>query len=427
MSEGPGLKITSCSRRDFLINSIYTAISFPILALIPKTIMASEGMPEDKEEARYNISYGLGRNLGALKRRYEKIYGYLGEGIGKRLFIEKTPSDNYLLAYHREGDRRSTVELSKYHSKLLKAIGLSASIIEDKRYPVVYGESSYIDEKEVISLDRAIKRYKIIDTRKKEDLGLEKVVEAYISVLEKKGFIGKDENSSWYASDFSTGEVMLDINGSQPMQAASMIKPFIALAFFHEAKHKRFRYGWRRKQKMESMIQLSDNGSANYFMKKLGGPKNTEEILKDNFSDIFLQTELIEYIPFNERTYKNKASASDYDRFLKALWNNEFPFSKELKRLMALPNPDRIYFKAKDIPSGTLVYNKTGSTARLCGDMGILCARGKDKRRYAYSMIGIIEKSKRSDYRRWIKKRGDIIRQVSNIVYKEMKERHNLV
>ena len=35
---------------------------------------------------------------------------------------------------------------------------------------------------------------------------------------------------------------------------------------------------------------------------------------------------------------------------------------------------------------------KTGSTARVCGDMGILNVKGPDGKWYPYTVIGIIEK-----------------------------------
>ena len=98
-----------------------------------------------------------------------------------------------------------------------------------------------------------------------------------------------------------------------------------------------------------------------------------------------------------------------------------------MKRLMALPNRDRVYTGAKRIPKGTLVYDKTGSTAMLCGQIAILVARGKDGRRYAYTLIGIIERSSRTrSYGSWINARADVIREVSNMVYGDLKKKHNL-
>ena len=94
---------------------------------------------------------------------------------------------------------------------------------------------------------------------------------------------------------------------------------------------------------------------------------------------------------------------------------------------MALPGNDRLYTKAKHVPKGTKVFNKTGSTAMCCGDMGILVAKGRDGRPYPYLVVGIIESGKRNAaYGPWISKRADVIRQVSNLAFLSMKKRHSL-
>ena len=94
---------------------------------------------------------------------------------------------------------------------------------------------------------------------------------------------------------------------------------------------------------------------------------------------------------------------------------------------MALPSRDRIYSGAEKVPKGTKVIDKTGSTAKLCGNMGILVGKGKNGKRYPYTIIGIIQKKHRArNYSKWINRRGNVIRNVSNLVYAEMKELHNL-
>ena len=94
---------------------------------------------------------------------------------------------------------------------------------------------------------------------------------------------------------------------------------------------------------------------------------------------------------------------------------------------MSLPGRDRLY-NGTPIPRGTLVYNKTGSTARLCGDMGILVAKDRKGNRYPYALVGIIERDTRaSNYGNWMLTRGNVIRQVSTLVYKELKKQYQLL
>jgi beta-lactamase class A len=51
----------------------------------------------------FNVSYGLGPNLEDMKKRYARVYNYLGNEVGKNLFIEQTDSNNYTLIYRRRG------------------------------------------------------------------------------------------------------------------------------------------------------------------------------------------------------------------------------------------------------------------------------------------------------------------------------------
>jgi len=94
---------------------------------------------------------------------------------------------------------------------------------------------------------------------------------------------------------------------------------------------------------------------------------------------------------------------------------------------MALPGRDRIYC-GTSIPQGTLVYNKTGTTAKLCGDMGILAPKGQNGRRYPYVVVGIIEKQRSAgNYGHWAMARGNVIRKISSMIYQEMKANYNLL
>lgn len=94
---------------------------------------------------------------------------------------------------------------------------------------------------------------------------------------------------------------------------------------------------------------------------------------------------------------------------------------------MALPNRDRLYDGVPNIPIGTLVYHKTGTTSRLCGDFGILAPKGKNGNRYPYTLVAIVEKASRTrSMSRWINSRGSVIRRVSGMVFDVLKAKHDL-
>ncbi|MCP5159709.1 MAG: serine hydrolase [Gammaproteobacteria bacterium] len=259
-------------------------------------------------------------------------------------------------------------------------------------------------------------------------------IERYIKNLRRAGRIKSNERTAWLIYDFTTRQYLVAINATHSYQSASMIKPFIALAFFHKVREGRLRYTPSHRARMEAMIQRSDNHATNYFIELLNrtsrrsGPAEAERTLKRYHPDIFRHTRIVEHIPGGGRTYRNKASALDYHRFLYALWYNRLPYSAELKRLMHLPNRDRIYSDAHGVARQTWVIDKTGTTARLCGDMGILIAQGRNGYRYPYTFIGIIERSRPTgSYRAWKDDRGDVIREVSSLAYSHLRRMHNLV
>jgi beta-lactamase class A len=260
-------------------------------------------------------------------------------------------------------------------------------------------------------------------------------VNALVKRLRSRGIIRSDERTAWSVYDFTTRKKLVAINEDVPLQAASMIKPFVAQAFFYQARSSRkVRYTAEVRRTMERMIRRSSNSATNRLMSIVSrnegnrGPRDVERVLKRHGGGIFRETRIVETIPAGGRTYRNLASAHDYSRFLYALWKNKLPYARELRAIMALSNRDRISTGVKSVPASVKVYDKTGSTARLCGNMGIVEAPGRRGGTYPYTFIGIIEKPSRAkNYGSWITRRSNAIRAVSNLVYLEMKERHRLV
>ncbi len=417
----------------------------------------------------YNISYGIGPNLEPLKKRYTQVYKILGDEAAGNLVIEETGSGNYVLVLHVRGRKKDAAKIVRKHKKLLRRKKFTASLTLENCNEVVYGESSHIDDTRTPAVVQTISKEKSKELHKERvrpkgprqsgvkkhikarkyvkyhddgkvrtarrlggvgggstGLSLEKSIERHIDSLRRKGRIRGDETTGWMVYDLAQRKSLVDINANKSFQAASMIKPFVALAFFHKVKKGALKYGSVSRRKMELMIQRSNNAATNWVMNRVGGPAACNKILHANYSGIFRNTTIRELIPRGGRTYRNSASPADYVRFLQALWDNKLPRSRELRRLMALPGRDRIY-NGTPIPRGTLVYNKTGSTAHLIGDMGILVLKAKNGRRYPYAIVGIIQRRSRpSNYGRWMDSRGNIIRQVSTLVYKKMKREHRL-
>jgi beta-lactamase class A len=259
------------------------------------------------------------------------------------------------------------------------------------------------------------------------DSPLESQVNSYIKGLRRQGKVSGIERTAWSVYDLTAKRSLVSINESVPLQAASMVKPLVCQAFFYLAQHEGFIYGPKTRALMEAMIRRSSNTATNKLINIVGGPKRCNQILNKYGRNIFRQTKIVELIPAGGRTYKNRASAADYRRFLQAVWANQLPGAKEMRRLMNLSNNDRFKTGANAVPSNVSVFDKTGSTSALCGDMGVLVAKGRDGRRYPYIVVAIIERQHRTkNYGSWIKHRGNVIRGVSGIVYKYMKRQYPL-
>jgi beta-lactamase class A len=60
--------------------------------------------------------------------------------------------------------------------------------------------------------------------------------------------------------------------------------------------------------------------------------------------------------------------------------------------------------------------------------MGILVPRDRNGKRYPYIVVGVIQRDSRpKNYGNWMLTRGNVIRQVSTLVYEEMKRQYRLL
>ena len=392
--------------------SIVRVLLFTVAALVN---MTSAGAAT----ATYDVSYVWSRNLESVRDYRERVAGVLGPAVAGDLKVVAN-GDLYGVVYVRRGDSAGATRVAQAHTRLLRARGLdAASPMRSQDWSPVGGTGAQKVAFAALSVPKVSRSRQTPTQRSREIRDLEVAVEHYIDRLRREGKIAPDERTGWSVYDFTTGEKLVTINEDVQFQAASLVKPFIAAAFFHKVKKGELVYGPKSRRHMQRMIQHSNNASTNWVTRQVGGPQAVERILKREYPGIFQETHLVEYIPANGRTYRNKASVHDYSRFLYAIWKGDIDGADEIKRLMALPGSDRIYTGVPEVPKGTRVYNKTGSTAHVCGDMGILSVKGPDGKRYPYTLIGIIEKQQGAEnYTAWIRSRSEVIRSVSGIVYK---------
>lgn len=264
----------------------------------------------------------------------------------------------------------------------------------------------------------ANKEASLISGYKKVDSELQKSFEQFIDEMYSSGKIETEERAAWLAYDLINKEMIISVNADLPMQCASMVKPFVALAFFHQVSKGKLVYTDQSKRLLRMMLQHSWNTATNWFMRQVGGPKAVNDLLYENYPDIFQQTSIVEYIPPGGLTYKNMASASDYNRFLISMWKGEIPYADEIREFMSLARPGR----SGEILPDTEVSHKSGTTARMCGDMAILQSECKTGC-HAYTFVGIIDRDDSvPNYLRWRRIKIDVIREASSMIYDAMKK-----
>ena len=399
----------------------------------------------------YHLRYAEGSNLTSLKKDYASFKKSLGDQAADTLVIEKIDSRTWAIVnrcWQRKADAR---RVAQHHAVLLKNRNVSLTLVPAMERPVVHGPSGLPDAAQTMRarvaappasstpiLQKSQQRAATVELAPtpqskeqplppEQQAGLNSRMGAFLKEQTSKGKIQPRERTAWAAYDLTNNSYVVSINSNRPFQAASMIKPFVALAFFHQADKGKATYTAQHRHMMEAMIQHSSNSATNWFIRQLGGPAKCEALLKKEYGRLFSQVRIKEYIPADGRTYKNSAQPSDYIQFLKALWNYQLPNSKEMLRVMSLPGPDRLLY-GTEVPPGTAVYNKTGTTAHLCGDMGILVARAKDGRKVPYALVGIVERpTKPANYKQWMHSSGGAIRDFSELVYQEMKRKHDLL
>ncbi len=255
-----------------------------------------------------------------------------------------------------------------------------------------------------------------LSCRETPALSLDLLLEEYLEHQLHEGGIDPDEMVACSVYDLVRQQQLVNLQENAPLQCASMVKPLVALAFFTKVQYEGMSYGYYSREMMKRMIILSDNKATNWFMSRLGGPKDTDQLLWLYHGNYFQNLSIVEYIPPSGKTYQNKASAADYLRFLTALWEDGLPYGRELLGLMAFPgSADRIDFGIPD----AVVYNKTGSTGRLCGDMGIVTGQTQEGINFAYAFVMIIQ-SPRHRPDAWTAQRAQVIRDASRLVYEEI-------
>lgn len=270
---------------------------------------------------------------------------------------------------------------------------------------------------------------------------LEEKIDTYIKGLHQQRYLAQSDRTSIMVYDLVEDKTIVDINADQPRMAASLIKPFVMVAAYKHystggrggAKRSGTGIDNKVERQLQDMITYrrgvkAANRATNQLIRKIG-VRTINQILQDyGFHDTVVR----EYIPRDDRTYKNTTSAQDLTNLLRRLYQQNMvsgPADAEmLDLLLANHFPSRLRTPAMN---GIKIANKTGYVYGLNGDAGIVFReeeQGKERfsaeRPYAITVL-IEDKSKPYSKQRgaaWGKRRTAVIREVSGMVWEGMGE-----
>jgi beta-lactamase class A len=259
-----------------------------LVALLVMVIVSMSAFAADIAD-RFDVSYLWHRDLTAVVVYRQRVAQVLGPAVAGNLKVVLA-GKTYGLIYARAGDHAGAVDVANVHSVLLRARGLEPAA------PVRATKWQYVDTRPRVKVTirsqqaktqspvkpaaASAAASKMAPSRAVVAGTLEAAIERHIKLLRRKGRIAADERTGWSVFDFTTGEKLVTINEDTPFQAASLIKPFIAAAYFERVHSGKLKYSARVRQRMERMIRVSDNGATNWITKRVGGPRAVEKLLK---------------------------------------------------------------------------------------------------------------------------------------------------
>ena len=310
----------------------------------------------------YDVSYFWGKTQRSASAYASKVKQALGPTIAKQIKVVQNRKGLYGVIYDRDDNYETTRRVAVNHAKLLRQAGVTEAKGSDAAFPIPDQDYSTrpgtTPGKQNPTPQRPNQqRPTPLQFDITVDSNLEADIDRYIKGLRFRGVLANTDRTSFVVYDVTKQKKVVSINEDQTMMAASLIKNFIMLAYFHEVKYKRLEHTNENRGKLRLMIQRSANTSTNHFIRLLGGPRGVERILKWNYP-FFEKTRIVEYIPADGRTYRNMTSARDLNKFYNQLWLGNLPYSNKMKYYLGLPNGDRIHDKTC-IPSNVRVYHKT--------------------------------------------------------------------
>ncbi|MBT3407518.1 hypothetical protein HN415_02430 [Candidatus Woesearchaeota archaeon] len=414
-----------------------------IAGLTSTALLAKPFLNNAQSAKLYDVCYESGTNLKTLKRNLKRIAKELYDLPGfdpKLLAIRKrTDKRTYISFYNYSESKKSIGSVLKSHTKELKSIKyIKPNLTKANRGIIVHRYKGLEAKILHTKIKKSMKKQtfgKILKKPKKELYFPKKNNLLNDKIENEIKNLSKNEKISILVYDHRNKETLYSLNSDEPMQCASIVKPILTLGYYHDVLNGNIKHSSKNQKKITSMIQKSkENKYVEKFLLMYSNGRKSQDysikrinkILNENYSHIFKNTSIVEPIPRDGKTYKNVASAGDYNRFLKALTKEELPYNQEIENLLNLKKTTRMYDNWDSIPSNVKIFSKTGHTSGCCGEMGIIKPLGTNWKMYPYSMVCIINRKPDSNsYRKWITPTKKKVNKIFSTIRSHIKRQNN--
>ncbi len=259
----------------------------------------------------------------------------------------------------------------------------------------------------------------------KSDRPLQTSLRLYIGHLRSCGWLRPQEQARVFVYDHR-GCQIANIQAQHKTSAASLIKPFVMFAAYDKAHRQGIaphRFSAALQIQIDRMMRVSSNSATNTMIRYVGdgnaqkGFQRIHQLLRRHGMK---NTQFVELIPRNGRTYRNTTTAQDLNTLLSMIYRRRAvsaAYSNLMLRVMLFSRDNRGRTPYLRSHYHVTAATKTGYTRRTNGVAGIIIA-GRRLGRAAYNLIAVVTRSSGAP-NEWVWKRtsSPIVRRFSEMTY----------
>ncbi|MFC1648531.1 serine hydrolase [Nanoarchaeota archaeon] len=257
---------------------------------------------------------------------------------------------------------------------------------------------------------------------------LDSQAKRYLDRARAEGLLKDDERVAIVGYDLLENEPLVNHNGDELVQLASIVKIPVAAAYFHLVNEGELTYRTQSQDSLTQMLRNSHNEANNWFVRRMGGAEKVDSLLQEFYPNIFQDVHITDTIPTHWRVrgreYKNRDTGQDLTTFQQELWKGNIPGHEEILGHMRNAKYKRLLENTSIIPENDYSYEKTGSTLGALGTTGIV-VMNNGVQEHPYALTIIVERTRpvtQADRRGrnpkdWYDRTKQIVADLSDIVW----------